>query len=94
VEFAVVLDEQSKILNCSGSRVVHWGILLSCWVQFDGWEALDVIWDVVGSGINLGNDNLIGEWLEEFTKLVVLRSESLAVTAPRSVDWKNKLEGE
>jgi hypothetical protein len=86
LELAIVLDEQGQILDSSGARVVDWGVLLAGCVELDGGEALNVIGYVVGSGIDLGDDDFVGEGLEELAEFVVLGGEGFAVAAPWGVD--------
>jgi hypothetical protein len=83
---AILLDKCGEILNSTATRVEDWSVLLSGNEELDGREALDVIWNIVGGGIDLGNDNLVAEWLEELTELVVLGRESLAVSAPWGIE--------
>lgn len=88
---AVVADEVGEILNSSRTVVVDWLGLLALLEELDGWEALDLIWDVVESGINLGNDDLVLIVLVETGKLIVLWCESLAVSAPWSVELEENV---
>ena len=88
---AVVLDEVDKVLNSAGTRVVDWVTLLASLEELDGWETLDLIWNIVGSGINLGNDDLVGVVLVETGELIVLWCKRLAVTTPWSVELEENI---
>lgn len=83
---SVLLDEVGEVLDGTGASVFNWGGLGASWEELDGWEALDLIWDVVGGGIDLGDNDLVSEILVEVGELIVLWSESLAVTAPWGVE--------
>lgn len=83
---AVVTDEVGEILHGSRTVVVDWLLLVTLLEELDGWETLDLIWNVVGGGINLGNDNLVLVVLVKAGELIVLWCESLAVSAPWSVE--------
>jgi hypothetical protein len=52
---AVLLDEVGKILDGSGPGVVNRDIFGTGGEELDSWEALDLLGDVVGGGINLGD---------------------------------------
>ena len=73
----VLLDELDKVLNGPVTAVGDGGVLLASGEQLDGREALDVIWDVVGGGINLGNNDLVAERLGQRSELIVLGSETV-----------------
>lgn len=92
---AVLGNELNNVLNSPGAAVGD-GLLLSTGgVQLDGGEALDLIRDVVACGVNLGDDDLVLELRVgiQAAKLLVLGSESLAVTAPRSVELNQDILG-
>jgi hypothetical protein len=72
----VLCDEFNEIFDSAGTVVCNWGVLLSGGVEFDGWETLDLIWNIVGSGVNLGDGNLVRVALEEFSELIVLRCKA------------------
>lgn len=83
---AVVADEVGQSLDGAGTVVLHGLVLGAGLEELDGGEARDVIRDVVGGGVDLGNGHLVGESGVLGGELVVLGSESLAVTAPRGVE--------
>lgn len=92
---AVLGDELDQVLNGAGARVLNGLVLGTGSVELDGGEALDLIGNVVQGSINLGNDDLvleIGVGIEG-SKLIVLGSESLAVTAPGSVELDKDILG-
>ena len=84
----VVANELGKSLNGAGAAVLDGLVLGTGLEELDGREARDVIGNVVGGGINLGDGDLVGEGRILLSELVVLGSESLAVSAPRSVELK------
>lgn len=88
---AVVTDEVGEVLNSSGARVVDRGVLLASLEELDGREACDLVWNVVGSSVDLGNNNLVGVVLVHGSQLVVLGGEGLAVSAPRSVELEKDI---
>ena len=85
---AVLLDELSEVLNGAGAGVVDGSVLLAGGEELDGRETLDLIRDVVGGSVNLGDGHKLGELGRgvSLAKLLVLGSKSLAVTAPGSVE--------
>ena len=83
---AVVADEVREGLDAAGAAVLDGLVLGAGLEELDGGEARDVIGDVVGGGVNLGDSDLVGEGGELLGELIVLGSESLAVTAPGSVE--------
>lgn len=85
---SVLLDELDQVLNGAGAGVGDGGILVACGVELDGGEALNLIGNVVGGSVNLGDDDLVLELrlLVQLTKLLVLGGQSLAVTAPGGVE--------
>lgn len=92
---AVLGDELDQVLNGAGARVLNGLVLGTSSVKLDGGEALDLIGNVVEGSINLGDDNLVLELGVgiEGSKLIVLGSESLAVTAPGSVELNEDILG-
>jgi hypothetical protein len=85
---AVVADELGKGLDGAGTAVLNGLVLGAGLEELDGREAGDVIGNVVGGGIDLGDGDLVGEGSELLSQLVVLGSEGLAVSAPGSVELK------
>jgi hypothetical protein len=63
----VLCDELDEVLDSAGTVVCNWRVLLSGSVELDGWETLDLIRNIVESGVDLGNGNLVGVALEEFS---------------------------
>lgn len=74
---AVLLDEVEEVLNGTRSSVVNGRVLGLGGEELNGGEAGNVIRNVVGSGIDLGNDDLVlvlrvlEEELAEFLKISV-----------------------
>lgn len=85
---AVLGDELDQVLDGARARVLNGLVLGTGSVKLDGGEALDLIGNIVLGSINLGDDNLVLELGVgiEGSKLIVLGGESLAVTAPGSVE--------
>lgn len=83
---AVVADEVCQILNRAGARVVDRLVLGTRLEELDGRETLDLIRDVVGGSVNLGDDDLVGVRLVHLGQLVVLGRQGLAVAAPGCVE--------
>lgn len=92
---AVLLDEVGKVLDSTRALVGDGGVLATGGVELDGRETLDLIRDIVQGGVNLGNDNLVLELRSSVlrSKVVVLGSKSLAVTAPGSVELNQNILG-
>lgn len=51
-------DEFGQVLDGTRTTVVKRVILTTSAEELDGWEALNLIWNIVGSCVNLGNRNL------------------------------------
>lgn len=83
---AVVADKLSESLDGAGTAVLNGLVLGAGLEELDGGEARDVIGNIVGGGVDLGDGNLVGESGVLLGELVVLRGESLAVTAPGGVE--------
>lgn len=90
---AVLSNELDEVINSSGALVGDRSVLATGGEELDGGEALDLIGNVVGSGVDLGNDNLVLEVAvgELGSELIVLGGESLAVTAPGSVELEEDI---
>jgi hypothetical protein len=84
-------DELGQVLNGAGAIVGNGLVLLASGVKLDGREALDVIWHVVGGGIDLGDGDLVRVGSEQLGQLLVLGSEGLAVSAPRGVEFEKNI---
>ena len=72
---AVLLDEGDQVLNGTGTGVLNRGVLSTSGVKLDSGEASDGIGHIVGSGINLGDSDLLiklGDIGVKRSKLVVL----------------------
>ena len=82
----VLGDEGGEVLDGAGTAVLNGLTLAVGGEELDGGETLDLIGDVVGGGIDLGDGDLVGVGLEQFTELLVLGSKGLAVTAPGGVE--------
>lgn len=83
---AVVADEVGQGLDGAGAAVLDGLVLGAGLEELDGGEAGDVVGDVVGGRVDLGDRHLIGERSVLLGQLVVLGGKSLAVAAPRSVE--------
>jgi hypothetical protein len=83
---AVVADELGKSLDGAGTAVLNGLVLGASLEELDGGEARDVIGNVVGGGVNLGDGDLVGEGRVLLGQLVVLGRKGLAVSAPRGVE--------
>lgn len=83
---AVVADEVGQGLDGAGAAVLDGLVLGAGLEELDGGEAGDVVRDVVGGRVDLGDRHLIGERSVLLGQLVVLGGKSLAVAAPRSVE--------
>jgi len=57
----VLLDEVGQVLDGAGAGVGDRGVLLAGGEELDGREALDLVGDVVGGCVDLGDDDLGGE---------------------------------
>lgn len=88
---AVLLDELGEVLDRAVTRVLNWLALGSSLEQLDGGKALNLIWNVVEGGINLGDGNLVGVVLVHASKLIVLWCESLAVSTPWCVELEENI---
>lgn len=81
---AVVTDEVGEVLDGARAGVLDWLILIAGREKLDGREALDLVWDVVGGGIDLSDGHLGGEVLVvlvQAAELVVLGSETKRLLA-------------
>ena len=85
---AVVANEVGESLDGTGTVVLNRLILGARLEELDGGEARDVIGNVVGGSVNLGDGHLVGEGGVLLGQLVVLGCESLAVSAPGGVELK------
>ena len=83
---AVVADEFGKSLNGAGTGVLNGLVLGTGLEELDCGEARDVIGNVVGGGVNLGDGDLVGEGRVLLGQLIVLGGKGLAVSAPRGVE--------
>lgn len=88
---AVVANELSEGLDGTGTAVLDGLVLGAGLEELDGGEARDVIGNVVGGGINLGDGDLVGEGSVLLGELVVLGGEGLAVSAPGGVELKKNV---
>lgn len=59
--FPVLLDEVCEILDGAGAGVGDWVVLAARGEELDGWEAGDLVGDVVGGGVDFGDGDLGGE---------------------------------
>lgn len=88
---AVVADKLSESLDGAGTAVLDGLVLGAGLEELDGGEARDVIGNIVSGGVDLGDGNLVGESGVLLGELVVLRGESLAVTAPGGVELEEDI---
>lgn len=56
---AVLLDEDDQVFDGTGSTVVNRAVLAASWVELDGWEPLDLFWNVIGSRIHFGDGHFL-----------------------------------
>lgn len=56
---SVIFDEVGEVFEGSGSGIVDRRSLCALVVQLDGWEALNLLGNVVGGCVDLGDDNLV-----------------------------------
>lgn len=75
----VLLYEGDEIFDSARAGVSDRLQFLASREEFDGWEALDLIWDIVGGSVNLGDRNAfrvfyVGE--VEIGELFVLRGKT------------------
>lgn len=75
----VLLYEGDEVFDSARAGVSDRLQFLASREEFDGWEALDLIWDIVGGSVNLGDRNAlrvfcVGE--VEIGELFVLRGET------------------
>jgi hypothetical protein len=76
---AVLLDEGDQVLNGTGTGVLNRGVLGTSGVKLDSGEASDGIGHIVGSGVNLGDSDLLiqlGDIGVQRSKLLVLGSKT------------------
>jgi hypothetical protein len=88
---AVVADELGKSLDGAGTAVLDGLVLGASLEELDGGEARDVIGNVVGGGVNLGDGDLVGESGVLLGQLIVLGCKSLAVSAPGGVEFNKNV---
>lgn len=80
---AVVADKVGQVLNGAGASVFNGLLLATGRVELDGGESLDGVGHVVGSGIDLGDGHLLGEFgvvLVESGELVILGCQSAFIS--------------
>jgi hypothetical protein len=76
---AVLLDEGDQVLNGTGTRVLNRGVLSTSGVELNSGEAGDGIGHIIGSGVNLGDSDLVIQLRNigvQGGKLVVLGSKT------------------
>jgi len=88
---AVVANELSEGLDGAGAAVLNGLVLGAGLEELNGGEARDVIGNVVGGGVNLGDGDLVGEGRVLLGELVVLGGEGLAVSAPGGVELEENV---
>lgn len=88
---AVIANERCQVLNSAGTGVVDWVVFGARSEELDSRETLDLVWNIIGSGINLGDDHFVGVSLIKRTELLVLGRKSLAVSAPRRVELEKDI---
>jgi len=60
-----VANERSKILDSTAATVLDGDIFGPCSVELNGRESSNLLGNVVGGGVNLGDGNMVGKWDEE-----------------------------
>ena len=76
---ALGLDEGGDVLYGAGTAVVDGAVLFAGRVELDGWEALDLVGDVVEGGVDFGNGYFVGDAGEEVGELFVLGRQAAMV---------------
>jgi hypothetical protein len=87
----VLGDEGGEVLDGAGTAVLDGLTLAVGGEELDGGETLNLVGNVVGGCIDLGDGDLVGVGLEELTELLVLGSKRLAVTAPGGVEFNQNI---
>lgn len=77
----VVADESDEVLDSSRAAVLDRRGLVLGSEKLDSGEALDLIWDIVGSSVNLGDGDLGRVRAEEGSEFLVLGSETARLLA-------------
>jgi len=54
-------DESREVLDSAAAAVIDWTVLLASSVKFDGWETLDLVWNVIESCVDFGNGDFVGD---------------------------------
>jgi hypothetical protein len=88
---AVVADKVGKSLDGAGAVVLNGLVLGAGLEELDSGEAGDVIGNVVGGSVNLGDGDLVGESGVLLGQLIVLGCKSLAVSAPGGVEFNKNV---
>lgn len=82
---AAVLDEVGQVLDGAGAVVVDGAVLGAGGVQLDGGEAGDILGDVVGGGIDLGDGDLVvelGVGDVELSEFLIFGSKPILLVKP------------
>jgi hypothetical protein len=88
---AVVADKVGKSLDGAGAVVLNGLVLGAGLEELDSGEARDVVGNVVGGSVNLGDGDLVGESGVLLGQLIVLGCKSLAVSAPGGVEFNKNV---
>jgi hypothetical protein len=88
---AVVADKVGKSLDGAGAVVLNGLVLGAGLEELDSGEARDVVGNVVGGSVNLGDGDLVGESGVLLGQLIVLGCKSLAVSAPGGVEFNQNV---
>jgi hypothetical protein len=88
----VGFQERKESFLSSGSIVINRCILESSLEEFDGREALDIVFlvNVVGSSVHLGNDQSAHS-RQSGSNIFINGSQALAVSAPKKIDKQSQL---
>lgn len=81
---SILLDEGGQVFDGTRALVNDGAVLLAGGEKFDGWEAGNLVWNVIGGGIYFGDGDLGIESRfrsVQFGKLLVFRSKTVYVSA-------------
>lgn len=73
---SVLSNKLGDVRNSACTIVWNWRVLFPCGVELDGWETLDLVWNIVGSGVNFGDGDLISVAFVKLSQRIVLWCEA------------------